>query len=188
MTASGTRSGWFWKNENLREQVLFSLPGQGAAVNALSFSPDGRFLASGNSDTTVMLWDVAAAQSAGKGAPLSADERKSCWSDLLGDAGQAYRSMWKLVDDAGSIDFLRNQPKAATAPADAAVIDRLIANLDDPQSKTRSEAAQKLLKLGLPAEIALKKALAGTPSIEARRSMEGLLQSLKEDGAQSTGD
>ena len=42
----------------LRVELLRTLRGHSDAVNSVSFSPDGRILASGSSDRSVKLWDV----------------------------------------------------------------------------------------------------------------------------------
>ena len=44
------------------------LKGHTGTVTSVAFTPDGRTLASGSGDMTIMLWDVATGQP--KGAPL----------------------------------------------------------------------------------------------------------------------
>jgi HEAT repeat protein len=57
----------------------------------------------------------------------------------------------------------------------------LLAELDDERFKVRERATRALEKLAETAEPPLKKALAGDPSPEARRRIEGVLDKLKKD-------
>ena len=57
----------------LQERAV--LKGHGGGVNCLAFSADGKTLATGSGDETVMLWDVATAKERatlrGHAAPLA---------------------------------------------------------------------------------------------------------------------
>jgi len=67
----------------------------------------------------------------------------------------------------------------STPPLDIRQVERLIADLDHEQFDVREGAARELEKLGERAEPALRKALAGKPSLEARRRLEGLLNRVE---------
>ena len=62
---------------------------------------------------------------------------------------------------------------------DAQRVAALIARLDSDEFADREQAAEALAKLGGPAAPALRKALAGKPSAEQRRQLEGLLRKLE---------
>src|SRR5207248_888000 len=61
-------------------------------------------------------------------------------------------------------------------PKLAEKLSKLIADLDSEEFTVREKAATELAKLGVPAEPALKKALAAKPSLEVRHRIESLLE------------
>ncbi len=164
-----------------KERAHFA--GHVGPVHALSFSPDGRRLASGSRDTTILVWDVTGRLQNGRLGPaqLSAQEREELWTDLAADdAARAERARWTLAADAAqTLPFLakRLRPAAAVTPE---VMARLLRDLDDDAFAVRGNAREELEKLGVNAEPDLRQALKKTVSPEVRRSVEELLAAVDE--------
>jgi HEAT repeat protein len=70
--------------------------------------------------------------------------------------------------------------RPAVAKVPPQVVARLIADLDADDYKTRQKARGELEKLEEECEPALREALAKQPSVETRRSLQGLLFKLEE--------
>jgi WD40 repeat protein len=85
--------------ETTTGKVLRDLPGHLEPVLSLSVSPDGKTLASGSADATVLLWDVAEIGKpvAVAKAVLVPKDLDACWADLAGnDAGKAFQAILKM--------------------------------------------------------------------------------------------
>src|SRR5207237_10889615 len=68
-------------------------------VRSLAIAPDGRTLAAGHADSTILLWDATLCDGAMGGA-LTPQRAEACWKDLAGaDAVRAYAAVWQLADD-----------------------------------------------------------------------------------------
>jgi WD40 repeat protein len=153
--------------------------GHRGIAHGAALTPDGSLLATGSDDTTILLWDVAAvlAQLPKEGPALTAADLASLWTDLASDAAaKAHKAIWKLaLSPKESIPFLQKHVKPVAAP-DAGKISKLIADLDNPQFAVREAAVKELDQLEDTAAPALKKALENTPSAEAKKRIEQLLQ------------
>jgi len=154
------------------------LKGHEGKVNSVVWSPDGKRLASGSVDTTLLIWAIGNDPDE---APLNLElaELNSCWTVLAGDdSAKAHQAIHRLCRDAkDSVPFLakRLQP---VSPADAKRVSRLIDGLDNDMFSVREKASADLVQLGELAEPALRRALAGNPSLESRRRLETVLAKL----------
>jgi WD domain, G-beta repeat len=150
-------------------------------IHRFKFSADGRILAcSEGPDTTIRVWDVSGlAAGLPRKERLSPAERDAVWADLAGtDASRAYRAVWVLAGAMKDSAAWLGERLTPVVLADGKVTARLIADLDSDKFAIRDQAAAELEQLGDAAAPALRQALAGAPSMEARERIETLLRRL----------
>jgi WD40 repeat protein len=155
--------------------------GQVGFVGNLTFSPDGRLLATGCDDTTVLIWDATTPEKRETPQPLDEGSLTQMWRDLEeGKAPKAYEAIGRLIEDSErTLPYLQKQLQTVR-PADAAYLERLIAELDSDQFENRESASGELLKLGMIAEPRMRAALAKGPSLEMRKRLLDLLRNVEE--------
>ncbi len=156
---------------------LHRFDGHRGAVTSAAFSLDGTRLATGSKDTTALLWEIPEPIRRGgpAGAPLKREEFKTLWNGLAGsDEFKAYRVMGRLVTAPRSVPLLAERLSTSLRPDRQA--DAWIGDLASKRFAARARAEDELRKLGAAAEGSLRKALAGTPTLEVRRRIEGLLE------------
>jgi WD40 repeat protein len=145
-------------------------------ANCLAVAADGRTVATGNADTTILLWDLSPPAAQRPAVPLTAAQREAYWTDLAGDdAGRAFTAIARLADaPEQTVPMLRDRLHAAKAPS-AEEMRRLLADLDNAQFERREKATKRLAELGELANTTLREALQRKPSLEMRRRIESLL-------------
>lgn len=164
--------------ELLTRKLRRSLRGHQARIGPFAFSPDGKTLLSGSEDTTVLIWDVARRHES-RPARLRESQLQGLWRDLGGDAEKADQAIGTLAATAEqSLPFLQRHLHPARI-AEEGRLQQLIADLDSGQFTVRAQAEQELERMGWQAETALRQALTKSPTLEARRRMEGLLAQLR---------
>jgi len=158
------------------------LMGHQYAIASVAFTADGNTLVSGSRDGTALVWDLRQLpQEPPTQERLSLQELQKQWLELAGgDAVRAFRAMQTLVrDPEQSVPFLRTRLKEEFLDS-SHTIEELIAALDSSLFKERRTASAKLATRLEAAEPALRRALAGHPSTEARLAIEKLLRSKEE--------
>jgi hypothetical protein len=155
---------------------LVRLGGHESRVRSLAFSPDGTKLATGQWDSTALIWDVFAARRKLPSRDLTAKDLERLWTELRdADAAKAHAALWALAAAPDkAVPFLKKHLQPVPRVADKR-LRQLIADLDAEEFARREEASRELAKLGIEAEPALRKALEGNPSLELRRRVEALL-------------
>jgi hypothetical protein len=159
--------------ETATGEELCTFTGHRGTIDALTFSPDGRRLATGGSDTTVLVWELFARE-APRSVPLSRDDRDALWADLAAlDGAAALKAMRTLSAQPGeAVNVLEQRLSPA---GDAAMVKRWLAELDHDQFEKREAASAGLAHLGRTAEPVMRAALRDNPKPEAKRRLLELL-------------
>jgi WD40 repeat protein len=151
-------------------------PRQGNHIH-LSLSPDGRFLASGGRDGTVLIWDLYAKP------PGLAPTLDKCWQALEGhDASAVHLALCALVDQPDrAVAFLKRKLEPAGPRTESSVVRKWIAALESTDFKTRQSANAALKKLHRQAADELRRARPKASSLEAQRRIDLLLADCEID-------
>jgi RNA polymerase sigma factor (sigma-70 family) len=176
----------FWEVATCQKR--FHITNPGGPVFAIAFSPDGRSMATGNSDSTVTVWDLAALPALPAPGKLSPADLNQLWTTLADvHAGKAFRALHTLAAVPQQAVPLLSERLKPVPRADAAKVKRLIAELDNDQFAVREKATAELAQLQESAKQALRQASDGELSTEGRRRVAQLLRKLAAEATSAEG-
>ncbi|MCE9582481.1 MAG: WD40 repeat domain-containing protein [Planctomycetes bacterium] len=146
------------------------LPG---VTTSLAVSPDGRFVATGFSDGTIVTWNLPALPAPAGPAPDAAQ----IWSSLSGDARAACDAIAACASAGPDVvkALAAGLTDALPVPGTVGALVERFASTDE---STREDAEKALREIGLVAEPALQAALKNA-AIETRPRLQALLATLQ---------
>jgi hypothetical protein len=160
--------------------IRWRFPRSDDAPLAVTFAPDGEALAGNTTETSVLLWSTTFIPRLPRAKALSDHEQCDLWNDLASAQGA---TAWKAIgtlrvypDQAAAL--LGKQPAATTSPEQRVRIARLLAELDGDQFEARDQAQISLGAMGRQILSFAKQELQENPSLEKRRRLEALCNSL----------
>lgn len=165
LTGDGSGTVQVW--ELLTGKIVASFRGHRGTVASVAASPDGRLLATGGYDQVAYTWSLQPANVPDR--PLDA---------LVGeDAQRAWEAIWALAANPDGPTLLRERfpPIAEPKPE---TVQAWIADLDHPTFARREAAETALAKAGPLTEPAVRRALEGKPTAEARQRLEKILAGI----------
>jgi WD40 repeat protein len=147
-------------------------------ATSLAWSPDGKALATGHPDGTILLWDMSKIKRE-QPRKLTFTECDNCWTDLMAaEPANAYKAIFQLADSPETaLPWLREKLKPATAVPQKE-FEALIHDLGAADFKTREAAQQKLSKHADRVEAGLRAAPKTELSTEQLRRVQALLDAL----------
>lgn len=140
-------------------------------ATAVAFSPSGQYLATGSTDSTIVLWDITkAVVNRPAEAPLTAQRLKEAWQQLAHvDALVGRKAMYALWSDPEkSLPFMSQRLEEILASPQEDHIRELIRDLDSDDYMVRERATQSLRHMLDVAADLLKHELRRTLSAEVR--------------------
>jgi DNA-binding beta-propeller fold protein YncE len=160
---AGTAKVW----ELLTGKMVASFRGHRGTVASVAMSPDGKLLATGGYDQVAYTWSLKPANVPDR--PLDA---------LTGDdAPRAWEAIWALAADPDGPKRLRERFPPISEPKPD-TIQAWISDLDHPTFARREAAETALAKAGRTSEPAVRRALEGKPTAEARQRLEKVLAGI----------
>ncbi|MGF1582573.1 MAG: WD40 repeat domain-containing protein [Gemmataceae bacterium] len=174
---------YYGEDDNIRvvdlatRKILNVFTGHETWVTSLAFSPDGKRLASADTNDTTYVWQLSKPKPQTQSVPPK--ELNRLWIVLSSrDPKAGYRAVTKLGHlPTQAVALIQNRLKKTDSSPE--VIEQLIRDLDSKSFRTRTRAEKKLVYLGSTVEKTLRTHIQKNIPLETRLRIERILPKLK---------